>query len=73
MRRYVTTFAFVMVSVFALACGILDSEEEPEKIPNCSELDYWSTDGRGGCYRMVHTWNSFSKECVGSPIVIDCP
>ena len=41
--------------------------------PDCSRLDYWTTDGQGGCIEFTHKYSTAQGKCVASPTVIPCP
>ena len=66
------SLAVVVLSVLVLVAAC-NSPTEPVTPLDCSKLDYWTVDGRGGCYRMIHEWNEIAEECDGSVVVIECP
>lgn len=68
--RFVVAVAIALFT-FAVAC-----EEEGPTEPtrrDCSDLDYWTTDGRGGCIAYEHRWDSIRRLCVPHGRVIRCP
>lgn len=70
-KPVVVIFFLAFIAMGLMVACVSDSPTAPST--DCSHLDYWTTDGKGGCIQFTHKYSTAQGRCVASPTVIPCP
>ena len=85
MRKFVTgevgmrlrtrlSIAAIFIAFIAMGLMVACVSDNPvAPPPDCSRLDYWTTDSQGFCIRFTHKYSTAERRCIASPTVIPCP